>query len=39
MYYLATIALESETLEKIEYKHIVQIFFKTHQKNDVIQIK
>jgi hypothetical protein len=26
-------------LEKIEYKHIVQIFFKTHQKNDVIQIK
>jgi hypothetical protein len=38
-YYLATIAFESEALEKIEYKHIVQIFFKTHQKNDVIQIK
>jgi hypothetical protein len=25
-YYLATIALESEALEKIEYKHIVQDF-------------
>jgi hypothetical protein len=38
-YYLATIAFESEALEKIEYKHIVKIFFKIHQKNDVIQIK
>jgi hypothetical protein len=35
-YYLGTIAFESESLEKIEYKYIVQIFFKTHQKNDVI---
>lgn len=35
-YYLATIAPESEALEKIEYKHIVEDFIWKHTKRKML---